>query len=82
MELKLRLITKQKSKWQLLIAPYGIETPYDEQSKNKRYLLIAPYGIETSGEASGMPCFNVLLIAPYGIETRENRPQGQKTKLF
>ena len=72
MELKLYPRIMEKSRIDLLIVPYGIETIYLAQYLQSRNgLLIVPYGIETKvteEEAERL----LLLIVPYGIETRQS----------
>ena len=53
---------------ELLIVPYGIETPLKRDLFKSKTLLIVPYGIETNEVLSCCLHFR-LLIVPYGIET-------------
>ena len=53
----------------LLIVPYGIETPADVQRGPCISLLIVPYGIETATTTKAVIGVVRLLIVPYGIET-------------
>ena len=54
MELKLKIIIKQKTLNWVLIVPYGIETLFLLMKMVLFLVLIVPYGIETSLEASNI----------------------------
>ena len=69
MELKLIIASAIIELRNLLIVPYGIETPSVWKSRRMGCLLIVPYGIETNISSDSIAWADSLLIVPYGIET-------------
>ena len=61
----------------LLIVPYGIETPCCEVQRIQPGLLIVPYGIETAYRYGDNNTLPQLLIVPYGIETADQRNNSE-----